>query len=59
MCAFYLAKYMVLSFSEHMRKFKMSLAHGQIPTDILLARLEISLAPDVGISDLSAPVLIE
>lgn len=40
-----------------MQKFKKSLAHGQVPTDFLLARSEKPLAPGVGRSDLSAPVL--
>lgn len=39
-----------------MRKFKKSLAHGQVPIDFLLARSKKSLAPGVGQSDLSAPV---
>lgn len=38
-----------------MRKFKKSLAHGQVPIDFLLARSKKSLAPGVGQSDLSAP----
>lgn len=47
----------VFLFPVHMRKFKKSLAHGQVPTDFLLARSEKSLAPGVGQSDLSAPAL--
>lgn len=54
---YYIRRNTVFSFPVHMRKFKKSLAHGQVPIDFLLARSKKSLAPGVGQSDLSAPDL--